>query len=105
MPTKTTTKKATKKVAPKSATKPAVKGPVSKTTKPTTTAKATTTTPKPKAEKKTRNSNPIYADVTLGKIKELFGDDDTAVIKVGRNFILDAQRAKLDDAAQLELGI
>jgi len=74
-----------------------------------TATKKASTVKKPVAKKapakRERKSVKLYAEVSLGKLKELFDDNEDAVITVSRNFVLDAQKKKIEDAAQLELGL
>lgn len=88
--------------------KASVRKPVSKKTiadkskkKPT----SSTSTKPSSTKKRTRKSNPIYADITLKKLKELLGDDDNVKVKVSRNFVLAKQEERLRKQAAEDLGI
>jgi hypothetical protein len=94
----TTTTTARKKTSTKPASKkPSSKGKPSKVTTPPASPTPT--------KKRTRNANPLYAEVTLGKLKELLADDDTAKVTVSRNFVLAIKKAQLEAAAEKDLGI
>lgn len=90
-------KKAAKKTAAKSVVKKAAAKPAAKPSKPTT--------PK-SAAKRNRESKPLYATVTLGKLKDLLGEsNDDAEVVVSRNFVLDIKKKQLEEQAEKDLGI
>jgi PAB1-binding protein PBP1 len=90
---KPATKVAKKKVPKKVARKNAKSTPA---TKPS--AKSSTT-------KRTRKSNPLYAEVKLGTLKKLLGDKDDVMVTVSRNFILDKKTEQLAAQAADDLGL
>lgn len=67
-------------------------------------AKATTSKKKV-AKKRTRNSQPLYATITLGKLKELLGNKDKEDVVVSRNFVLALKKDQLEQQAAADLGI
>lgn len=75
--------------------------------KTTASKKAATKTAAKKtvAKKRTRNSKPLFADVTLGKLNELLGSDPKAKVTVSRNFVLALKKAQIEAEAQKDLGI
>lgn len=110
-PKRTAAKKtAKKKVAPK---KPAAKKTAKKVAKKVATKAApkaksnTTTKDKPSAPKKRNRQSgiPLLVEVDLGKLKKLLKDDDSALVTVSRNFVMNEQKRQLEDEAQLKLGI
>ncbi len=105
-------KPAAKKTVKKAPNKKVAKKAVTKATKPAAKVKpAPVAKPKPKAkagEPKKRNRQsgiPLFAEIELGKIKELLGNDDSALVTVSRNFVLKLQKDQIESEAQLKLGI
>jgi len=67
---------------------------------------ATATTNKKKvAKKRTRKSQPLYANITLGKLKGLLGNNDKATVVVSRNFVLDEKKKQMEKEAEASLGL
>lgn len=58
-----------------------------------------------KAAKRTRNSKPLFADISLGKLNELLNNDSKATVTVSRNFVMDLKKAQIEAAAAADLGI
>ena len=77
--------------------------------KPTSARKKTASSrPKKTATaptKRKRNSKPLYAEIKLGKLKELLGNDDSATVTVSRNFVLDKKKEQMEADAAKDLGI
>lgn len=66
-----------------------------KTTKKTAAAK--------KAAKRVRNSKPLYAEVSLGKLSQLLGNKKDATVVVSRNFVLELKKEELEQKALEDL--
>lgn len=71
----------------------------------TSAKKAATKTAKKAAKKRTRNSKPLFADITLEKLNELLKSDPKAKVTVSRNFVMDLKRSQIEEAAAKDLGI
>lgn len=55
--------------------------------------------------KRKRNSNPLFAEITLGKLIELMKGDKEAKVTASRNFLLAQGEAALRAKAAADLGI
>ena len=68
-------------------------------------SRSTKPAPPAPAKKRTRNSKPLFATMTLMALRKLLGDKGEAEVTVSRNFVLDIKRKQLEVDAAKDLGI
>lgn len=67
--------------------------------------KPTAPAPAAATAKRKRNSNPLFAEITLGKLIDLMGGDKEAKVTASRNFLLAQGEAAIRAQAAADLGI